>query len=348
MIILFVYAAFAVQVSRAEKAAAVSVQQAWEFRKDARRWKKDIKKPDERKDRRKMLEQIMPDFTTYLIRERNASRSTVSSYCRDLERMFRFLSEKGIKKAKDVTPVSLNSYILYLEKAGFSISTVSRNVASMKAFFHFAFGKKLVEQDPTSTIKAPHIEKRAPGVLSQEQIVKLLEQPPQNTPKGIRDKAMLELLYATGMRVTELISVQMEDINLRLDYVVCRDEDKTRVIPMGKKAKESLLLYLETAREKLMKGKKGNYVFVNCSGNPMSRQGFWKNLKEYAQKAGIQEDITPHTFRHSFAAHLVENGANLRDVQEMLGHSDISTTQIYMDIAVGKVRNSYQKAHPRA
>ena len=294
------------------------------------------------------MEQIMPDFITYLTNERNASKSTVSSYCRDLERMFRFLSEKGIKKAKDVTTVSLNAYILYLEKAGFSISTVSRNVASMKAFFHFAFGKRLVDQDPTSTIKAPHIEKKTPGILTRQQMESLLEQPALDTPKGIRDQAMLELLYATGMRVTELISVQMEDINLKLDYVVCRDGDKARVIPVGKKAKEALIRYLETAREQLMKGKKGNYVFVNCFGSPMSRQGFWKNLKEYAQKAGIREDITPHTFRHSFAAHLVENGADLHDVQEMLGHSDISTTQIYRAMAVGKVRNSYLKAHPRA
>ena len=261
------------------------------------------------------MEQVMPDFITYLTNERNASKSTVSSYCRDLERMFQFLDGKGIKKTDDVTPISLNSYILYLEKEGFSISTVSRNVASMKAYFHYAFGRRLIEKDPTRTIKAPHIEKRVPGVLTQEQVTRLLEQPSRNTAKGIRDKAMLELLYATGMRVSELIAVQMEDVNFSLEYVVCRDAERLRVIPQG---------------------------------NSMSRQGFWKNLKEYARKAGIEEDITPHTFRHSFAAHLVENGADLRDVQEMLGHSDISTTQIYMEMAAGKVRASYKKAHPRA
>lgn len=294
------------------------------------------------------MEQVMPDFITYLTKERKASKSTVASYCRDLERMFQFLEEKGIQESGDITDVSLNSYILHLEKEGFSISTVSRNVASMKAYFHYLFGRRLIEKDPTSTIKAPHVEKRAPGILSQQQMERLLEQPSLQTNKGIRDKAMLELLYATGMRVSELISVQMEDINFNLDYIVCRDEEHLRVIPLGKKAKEAIQYYLEKARETLLKGKKGNYVFVNCQGNPMSRQGFWKNLKDYAEKAGIQEDITPHTFRHCFAAHLVENGANLRDVQEMLGHSDISTTQIYMDMAVGKVRRSYQKAHPRA
>ena len=159
---------------------------------------------------------------------------------------------------------------------------------------------------------------------------------------------MLELLYATGMRVSELIAVQMEDVNFSLEYVVCRDAERLRVIPLGGKAKEALKFYLKEARDRLLCGKKGNYLFVNCQGNSMSRQGFWKNLKEYARKAGIEEDITPHTFRHSFAAHLVENGADLRDVQEMLGHSDISTTQNYMEMAAGKVRASYKKAHPRA
>ena len=262
--------------------------------------------------------------------------------------MFQFLDGKGIKKTDDVTPISLNSYILYLEKEGFSISTVSRNVASMKAYFHYAFGRRLIEKDPTRTIKAPHIEKRVPGVLTQEQVTRLLEQPSRNTAKGIRDKAMLELLYAPGMRVSELIAVQMEDVNFSLEYVVCRDAERLRVIPLGGKAKEALKFYLKEARDRLLCGKKGNYLFVNCQGNSMSRQGFWKNLKEYARKAGIEEDITPHTFRHSFAAHLVENGADLRDVQEMLGHSDISTTQIYMEMAAGKVRASYKKAHPRA
>ena len=239
----------------------------------------------------------MPDFITYLTNERNASKSTVSSYCRDLERMFQFLDGKGIKKTDDVTPISLNSYILYLEKEGFSISTVSRNVASMKAYFHYAFGRRLIEKDPTRTIKAPHIEKRVPGVLTQEQVTRLLEQPSRNTAKGIRDKAMLELLYATGMRVSELIAVQMEDVNFSLEYVVCRDAERLRVIPLGGKAKEALKFYLKEARDRLLCGKKGNYLFVNCQGNSMSRQGFWKNLKEYARKAGIEEDITPHTFR---------------------------------------------------
>ena len=206
------------------------------------------------------MEQVMPDFITYLTNERNASKSTVSSYCRDLERMFQFLDGKGIKKTDDVTPISLNSYILYLEKEGFSISTVSRNVASMKAYFHYAFGRRLIEKDPTRTIKAPHIEKRVPGVLTQEQVTRLLEQPSRNTAKGIRDKAMLELLYATGMRVSELIAVQMEDVNFSLEYVVCRDAERLRVIPLGGKAKEALKFYLKEARDRLLSDKISNDV----------------------------------------------------------------------------------------
>lgn len=294
------------------------------------------------------MEQALSEFITYLIKERNASKNTVSSYCRDLKKMSHFLEEKGISEVADVTAASLNAYVLHLEKQGFSVSTVSRNVASMRSFFHYAFGRKMIDKDLADDMKAPHIEKKLPGVLSQREADLLLRQPSPDTVRGIRDRAMLELLYATGMRVTELVSVKLSDLNLHMEYVVCRDDDKERVIPFGKKAKEALERYLAEGRTALLKGKESECLFINCQGNPMSRQGFWKNLKEYAKEAGIEEDITPHTLRHSFAAHLVENGAELKAVQAMLGHSDISTTQIYMDIAAGRVRSSYRKAHPRA
>ena len=229
------------------------------------------------------MEQVMPDFITYLTNERNASKSTVSSYCRDLERMFQFLDGKGIKKTDDVTPISLNSYILYLEKEGFSISTVSRNVASMKAYFHYAFGRRLIEKDPTRTIKAPHIEKRVPGVLTQEQVTRLLEQPSRNTAKGIRDKAMLELLYATGMRVSELIAVQMEDVNFSLEYVVCRDTERLRVIPLGGKAKEALKFYLKEARDRLLCGKPGlKKILRRTPSVTVLRHIWWKTEPTFA------------------------------------------------------------------
>lgn len=231
------------------------------------------------------MEQVMPDFITYLTNERNASKSTVSSYCRDLERMFQFLDGKGIKKTDDVTPISLNSYILYLEKEGFSISTVSRNVASMKAYFHYAFGRRLIEKDPTRTIKAPHIEKRVPGVLTQEQVTRLLEQPSRNTAKGIRDKAMLELLYATGMRVSELIAVQMEDVNFSLEYVVCRDAERLRVIPLGGKAKEALKFYLKEARDRLLCGKKRELSVCELSGKFDEQTGILEKSKRVCKES---------------------------------------------------------------
>ena len=284
------------------------------------------------------MEQVMPDFITYLTNERNASKSTVSSYCRDLERMFQFLDGKGIKKTDDVTPISLNSYILYLEKEGFSISTVSRNVASMKAYFHYAFGRRLIEKDPTRTIKAPHIEKRVPGVLTQEQVTRLLEQPSRNTAKGIRDKAMLELLYATGIRVSELIGLKLSDVNLTLSFLFCMEQNRQRTVLFGNKAKAALEAYLQHGRQALVAEETQQALFVNCAGKPMSRQGFWKLLKGYAQRAGITEEVTPHTLRHCFAAHLVANGTNLQSVQEMLGHADISTTQIYINVNQEQIR----------
>ncbi|MDO5424351.1 MAG: site-specific tyrosine recombinase XerD [Eubacteriales bacterium] len=293
------------------------------------------------------MEQTFPAFVDYMEQERHSSVSTVMSYQRDLKRMIAFLEARGISDVRDVTVTSLNAYLLYLEKLGFSTATVSRNVASMKAFFHYAFGHRIVEEDPTQQIKAPHIEKKMPGILSKDEVVCLLEQPSSENPKGIRDKAMLELLYATGLRVTELVSMKTQDIHMNMGYLICRDEGKERVIPFGHAAQEALERYYQGARESLLKGAASEYVFVNCSGTPMSRQGFWKLIKQYAKKAGIEEDITPHTLRHSFAAHLVQNGADLKAVQEMMGHSDIATTQMYVHMNVDHMQQVYRKAHPR-
>ena len=192
------------------------------------------------------------------------------------------------------------------------------------------------------------MEKRAPEVLSLEKVELLLEQPCGEEDKEVRDKAMLELLYATGIRVTELISLRVKDINLSLEYIRCGDENKSRIIPIGVQAKLSLCRYMEKVREHMILLPDEEVLFVNCNGRPMTRQGFWKIIKAYAKKAGIEEDITPHMLRHSFAAHLIENGADLRSVQEMLGHSDISTTQIYTRLTNQKLKNVYAKAHPRA
>ncbi len=293
------------------------------------------------------MENTILNFTTYLSKEKNASGSTIMSYQRDLRKLFAFLHSKGIDELTEVTPVSLNSYVLFLEREGFSTSTVSRNIASMRAYFHYVFSHHELEKDPTETLKAPHIEKKAPEILTQKEVADLLDAPVCETPKGCRDKAMLELLYATGMRVTELITLKRQDVHMDLCYIVCRDDEKERVIPFGNTARQSLQDYLVDQREQLLKGEESDYLFVNCSGKPMSRQGFWKLIKGYAERAHITKDITPHTLRHSFAVHLVENGADLKSVQQMLGHSDISTTQMYLNMSVNRVREVYAKAHPR-
>lgn len=298
-------------------------------------------------ERMPAVEQNITQFVGYLENEKNASNSTIMSYQRDLKKLFQFLEKKGIASIEQVTSTSLNSYVLQMEKDGFSTSSVSRSIASMRCFFHYLFKTKRMEEDPSEVLKAPHIDKKAPEILTPEEAVMLLEQPDLSTAKGIRDKAMLEVLYATGMRVSELISLRLSDVNLGMCYLKCQAGEKERIIPFGKEAEKALRQYLEESRSKLMKGKDGEWLFTNCSGDSMSRQGFWKLIKFYASKAGITKDITPHTLRHSFGAHLVQNGADLRAVQEMMGHSDISTTQIYMDMNVRRVREIYAKAHPR-
>lgn len=289
----------------------------------------------------------LPLFVDYLKEKKNASESTVSSYQRDLRKLEAYLYEHGVQDVEDVTATNLNSYILYLEKQGMSTATVSRNVASMKAFFHYVYHKHAIQSDPTEEIKAPHIEKRAPGILTVEETARLLEQPSGDTPKALRDRAMLELLYATGMRVTELISVRLENLHLNLNYVVCSESGKERAIPFGNTAKQALERYLKNGREVLLGARDSIYLFVNCSGSMMSRQGFWKLIKQYAAKAEITSDITPQTLRHSFAVHLIQNGADLESVQKMLGHSDISTTQMYLGLGTDRLQRTYRAAHPR-
>ena len=293
------------------------------------------------------FQQDMKQFVSYMEEEKNASNSTVLSYQRDLKKLFLYLDEKGIRRIDEITSTNLNSYVLQMEKQGFSMSSVSRSVASMRAFFHYLFKTRKVEDDPSDKVRSPHVDKKVPEILTMDEAILLLEQPDTATDKGIRDKAMLELLYATGMRVSELLALQMADINLSMNYLICRERNKERVIPFGKEAEEALRIYLEKSREKFVHGQEVSWVFTNCSGDSMSRQGFWKIIKAYVQKAGIRKDITPHTLRHSFGAHLVQNGADLRAVQEMMGHADISTTQLYMDMNVRRVREIYAKAHPR-
>ncbi len=286
-------------------------------------------------------------FITYLHNVKKMSLNTELSYRRDLNKVAAYMEQQGIDNPSDITATNLNSYILYLEKNNFSAATISRSIACIKTFYHYLYKEGKVKEDVSDSLKAPRVEKQIPKIMTTEEVVRLLEQPKGNTPKDIRDKAMLELLYATGIRVSELISLKKSDVNLQMSYIICHDASRERVIPFGHKAKEALKKYLDEARNTMLEDKDLDILFVNCSGQPMSRQGFWKLIKYYTKKAGIEADITPHTLRHSFAAHLVENGADLRSVQEMLGHSDISTTQIYANMSHSRIRDVYSKTHPR-
>lgn len=293
------------------------------------------------------MEQAIDQFVAYLHNIKETSTNTELSYRRDLKKVIAFLHARNLTEWVDVGEEALKDYITSMGEQHFAAATISRNIASIKALFHFMAQEGIVKKDITDGLKAPKIEKKIPEILTMDEVIRLLEQPSGNSHKEIRDKAMLELLYATGIRVTELITLKVSDVNLPMSFIICRDAHKERVIPFGKAAKEALVRYLTEAREQMIEDKSSDILFCNFSGAPMSRQGFWKLIKFYAKKAGITADITPHTLRHSFAAHLVENGADLRSVQEMLGHSDISTTQIYANMNHNRIREVYAKAHPR-
>ena len=275
-----------------------------------------------------MIEAIQ-EFVIYLRDVKKTSRNTEISYQRDLIQLEEYLRNQGIVEPDKVTKTSLNSYILYMEKSGKATTTISRELAAIKAFFHYQFKEGRIRRDPAELLKAPKVEKKAPVILSVEEVQSLLAQPEGKNAKEVRDKAMLELLYATGIRVSELINLQLSDINLSVGFLVCRDGQRERTIPFGKKASKALSAYLEQARSQLLKGQESDLLFTNCNGKAMTRQGFWKIIKYYGEKAGVQTDITPHSLRHSFAAHFLRSGADIQAVQAMLGHSDMATTQVY-------------------
>lgn len=294
------------------------------------------------------MQQKINEFVDYLTNVKRASKNTIASYRRDLMKLNNFLTDSGCNDIHEVTGTNLNSYILMIEKQGLSTATVSRNIASIKAFFLYMLKQGVISEDPSESLKPPKIEKKAPVILTIEEVNLLLEQPSGTSPKEIRDKAMLEVLYATGIRVSELISLKVKDVNLPMNFLQCHDDNKERVIPFTNETRDALENYLHHARSAMCQVDQ-EYLFTNCQGAPMTRQGFWKIIKYYSAKAGIKKDITPHTIRHSFAMHLVNNGADLKSIQEMLGHSDISTTQIYLkNNANMKLKEVYEKTHPRA
>ena len=296
------------------------------------------------------MQKLIEEFILQLHKEKNTSSNTEISYKRDLNKLYDYLNTKNSKV--DITSIykeSLEEYISYLNQIGRAPTTISRGIASMKAFFSYFCEKNVIETNPALTLKSPKIVKKAPETLTVKEIDALLKQPCRNTPKELRDKSMLELLYATGMRVTELITLKTDDVNIKLEYIVCHDRKKDRVIPFGSEAKKALIAYLKDGRERLLgKNQTSNVLYPNCSGGEMSRQGFWKLIKSYGKKAGIKSELTPHTLRHSFATHLLKNGADLKSIQTMLGHSDISSTQVYMQFKNENLKDIYNKAHPRA
>ncbi|MCR5295635.1 MAG: site-specific tyrosine recombinase XerD [Lachnospiraceae bacterium] len=294
------------------------------------------------------MEEAIHNFIDYLHKTRKASVNTELSYQRDLEHLRIFLNEKQlIDSWSDATATDINAYVLYMEEMQYAPSSVSRAVASTRTFYNYLLKKGSVSLNPSDDIKAPKITKKTPGILSVAEIEALLSMPDQKTVKGMRDRAMLELLYATGIRVSELIGLSLSDLNLSVNYIVCHDRNRERAVPFGFNARAALETYIVRGRPALAGQEECGNLFLNVSGKAMSRQGFWKILKNYASQAGIEREITPHMLRHSFAVHMLGNGADLKSVQMMLGHSDISTTQVYMNTDMKKMREVYEKAHPR-
>lgn len=293
------------------------------------------------------MKNIVERYFGFLSNSKHASENTLLSYKRDINAYVDFL------KAKDTTVdavsgTSILDYLMKLQKSGKAASTVSRNLASIRSFYRFMQNEGIVQQDPTANLHSLKIDKKLPEVLTNEEVESLLNQPDTRDAKGCRDKAMLELLYATGMRVTEMIDLKMSDVDMDIGYINCNQGKKMRVIPVYSIAKKAVKNYIETARTQLIREDSVENLFVNCSGTKMTRQGFWKIIKQYASAANIQKDITPHTLRHSFATHLLENGADLKSIQEMLGHTDISSTQVYASVVKKHIKDVYKSAHPRA
>ncbi len=289
------------------------------------------------------MKTVVDSFIEYLHNIKKTSENTTMSYRRDLYKWITYMQQQGVSDLKEITEEQLKEYVVHLEEQQFKATTISRSIASIKAFYHYLYKEHWVNDDITENIRAPKIEKKLPEIITVEETISLLEQPCGDGPKELRDRAMLELLYATGIRVSELVSLKVDDLDMKACVLNCKE----RSIPFGIKARRALNRYLESGRNAMLSDYDSDMLFVNCSGGSMSRQGFWKLIKNYARKAGIEAEITPHTLRHSFAAHLVENGADLRSVQEMLGHSDIATTQIYADMTGNHLREVYKKAHPR-
>ena len=293
------------------------------------------------------MEKQVKLFLDFLKDDKKLSDNTLQSYRRDIEQYEKYVSDNKINYLK-VTEETILEYMEYLREENKKESTISRSLASIRSFYQYLIRVKKIKKDPTMTIESPKINKRTPNILTSKEVELLLDQPKDVDLKGTRDKAMLEFAYATGMRVTEMISLDIDDVKLDEGYVVCRGRSKSRNIPLGSMSLKALKEYIDDARPYLIRDESEEALFVNVNGTRLTRQGFWKIVKYYKEQAHIEKDITPYVLRHSFATHLLQNGADLKAIQTMLGHSDISSTQVYMQFQDPGIKNEYKKAHPRA
>ncbi len=294
------------------------------------------------------LDELLTSYQSYLANEKHASQNTLSSYMRDLNQFASWLSEHSPTDLRKVRQPQISEYVEWMTGKGKSAATVTRSIASIKSFYLYLQGRGEVKANPAKGVATAKVERKFPEILTSHEVELFLEQPQCVDAKGYRDHAMLELLYATGIRVSELIALDEKDVNLSTGFIRCTSKGKERMIPIYTAAVKAMADYMKDIRPQLIADPEETALFVNMNGERMSRQGFWKIVKHYQEMAQINKDITPHTLRHSFAVHLLENGADLRSIQEMLGHADISSTQIYTHVVKKQLKDVYQRAHPRA
>lgn len=297
-----------------------------------------------------MTEFILKNYIAYMKNDKALTSNTLEAYIRDITQFKEYLVQNNIKDSTKVNKTIIITYLMFLQKEGKAPSTISRNLASIRCYYQYMLNNNLIKEDPTYNLRSPKPERKLPSVLTKEEVDILLSQPKGDDFKGVRDKAMLELLYATGIRVSEIVALNLDDVDLELGQLIIEDDRlDVRVIPIGNMAIKYLKKYIYEYREKVLKNEDEEALFLNYNGNRLSRQGFWKIIKAYSKQSKIEKKITPQTLRHSFAVHLLENGADIKTVQEVLGHSDISATQIYTFAMENKrLRDVYKKTHPRA
>lgn len=294
------------------------------------------------------MQEILDGFVFSLVGGKRKAGNTIESYKRDVSHYISFLNEKGITDIKKTNRTTVLTYLLLLQKQGRATATISRRLASLRSFYGYIIDKGIKMKDPTLNLEAPKVSRKAPGVLTTTETELLLSIPKLTNAKGYRDRAMLEVLYATGIKVSELINLNVQDIDLKQGYITCHNGSHSRTLQMGRPAISALRDYLDKARNTMTMSDDVDILFLNCNGTRLSRQGFWKILKNYGKEAGIQKEITPYTLRHSFAIHLLENGADLNFISQMLGYTDVAAMQVYADILDKGMREKYEKVHPRA